>query len=66
VKIAVYDVVGRKVELLFSERQEAGTKEVVWNAGAIASGIYFIRFEAVGTAGSRRAFSQTGKLLLVK
>jgi hypothetical protein len=66
VKIAVYDVVGRQVELLFSERQEAGTKEVVWNAGAIASGIYFIRFEAVGTAGSRRAFSQTGKLLLVK
>jgi hypothetical protein len=63
VRIAIYDLLGRRVQTLVDRRQEAGVYQVEWRpgrgAGALASGVYFCRMEA----GSYRA---TRKLVLVR
>lgn len=59
VTLKVYDVLGREVKTLVSERQAAGTHPVTFDAGNLPSGVYFCRLE-VGT------YSATKKLLLLK
>lgn len=59
VKITVYDVTGRAVEILASENLEPGTYEVTWNALKYASGMYFYRVETGDNA-------VTKKMILVK
>jgi uncharacterized protein YfaQ (DUF2300 family) len=59
VKLEVYDVLGKKVATLVSERQAAGYYQYVWNANGLTSGVYFYRLQA-GT------FTQTKKMILVK
>lgn len=59
VSLRVYNVLGREVETLVSDRQTAGTHSVTFNAGSLPSGVYFYRLEA-GT------YHDTKKLLLVK
>jgi hypothetical protein len=44
VKIAVYDIRGRLVEILFDKTTQAGKYSVVWDAEDLASGNYFIVF----------------------
>ena len=58
VRMAVYDVLGREVDILVSAEYQAGTYRVVWNTDR-ASGTYFVVFEA-------DAFSATRKLLLLR
>ncbi len=43
VNLTVYDVNGRVVSTLVNQTQEAGEKSVIWNAGNMASGVYFYR-----------------------
>ena len=43
VDLAVYDLLGRKVNSLVSERQQPGTYRVEWEPHGIASGLYFYR-----------------------
>ncbi len=62
--VSVYDITGRRVRELISERVNAGSHSVVWdgtdtNGETVASGIYFTRV----VCGSRIA---TGKMLLMK
>jgi hypothetical protein len=59
VKLSVYDLLGRKIELLLSEKRQAGIHEVVWNAKDAPSGIYLIRLEA-------GEYTETKKLILQK
>jgi DNA-binding beta-propeller fold protein YncE len=64
VNLTVYDVAGRKVRTLVSERQRADVHRVVWDgvndAGErVASGVYFYRLAA-------GKFTQTKKMLLLK
>ncbi|MCK4510625.1 hypothetical protein KAW64_02750, partial [bacterium] len=52
-ELAVFDIAGRRVATLVSERVEAGPHEVVWNgtndAGEpVASGVYFSLLHALG------------------
>ncbi len=49
IKLAVYDLLGRKVAGLFNGIKSAGTHSVTWNANEIQSGIYFARLEAKDT-----------------
>jgi parallel beta-helix repeat protein len=42
VKIAVYDVLGREVALLFNQWAPAGDNQVWWDAEGIPSGIYYV------------------------
>jgi D-alanyl-D-alanine carboxypeptidase len=59
VKIKIFDVTGKQVELLLNENVNAGTYEVKWNASMKPSGVYFYRIEAGN-------FSKTRKMIVIK
>ena len=59
VKLSVFDITGKEIEVLTNERLNPGTYSVKWDAGKVSSGIYFYRL----TAGD---FIQTRKMILVK
>ena len=59
VKIVVYDIVGREVEVLVNEYLDAGNYTTNWNAANYASGIYLYRMETNG-------FAQVKKMILMK
>jgi hypothetical protein len=64
VRLAIYDVSGRKIRELASGATAAGAREVTWDgrdaAGrAAASGIYFYRLDA-------GRFTQTRKMILLR
>jgi hypothetical protein len=43
VHLAVYDVTGRRVDVVVDGVREAGEHSVTWDAGGLASGVYFYR-----------------------
>ena len=59
VKLIIYDLAGRQVEILSDENFQAGSYQVNWNASNYASGVYFYRFIT-------SEFSETKKMVLVK
>jgi len=59
VKLTIYDALGHVVNLLVNETQTAGNHEIVWNAGAFPSGVYFYRLEA-------GSFVSNKKMILLK
>ncbi len=59
VTLNIYDLLGRKVSSLVNERKSAGNYLVVFNAGNLASGIYFYRMQA-------GSFISTKKFVLLK
>lgn len=64
VRLAVYDLLGRRVCTLVDERRPAGLYSVHWNGlsddtRTVASGIYLLRLEA-------DSFSKTVKLILMR
>lgn len=59
VSIDVFDILGRQVEALISERQEAGPHQVTWDAENCPSGIYFYKLNS-GEA------TETRRMLLVR
>ena len=59
VKLTVYDLLGRIVDVPVDAEQPAGSYRIVWNAGTFPSGVYYLRMEASGFVGTR-------KLVLIK
>ena len=59
VKVAIYDIMGRKVATLFDDILPAGQHQAVWNARQQPSGVYFYRIETA-------EYSQTRKMVLLK
>ena len=59
VDVNVYDINGSHVEQLINEVRPAGHHSVVWNAGHLSAGMYFIQFSS--TEGNK-----TMKVLLIK
>jgi hypothetical protein len=57
--LKVYDVLGREVATLVNEVRESGMHIVQWNAGGVASGVYFYRIQA-------GSFVETKKLLVLR
>ena len=63
--IIIYDILGKKVEILVNEQLKPGTYEVDWpartggNASNFPSGVYFYRLIADG-------FAETKKMILLK
>jgi outer membrane protein assembly factor BamB len=53
-RLAVYDLLGRTVWTHTAEGQEAGTHAVAFDARALASGVYVVRFEAGGVVQTQR------------
>ncbi len=59
VQLQILDNRGRLVQMLVSDTQPAGEYQVVWNAGQMASGIYYYRLRSTGAV-------KTRKMLLVR
>lgn len=59
VSVAVFDILGRKVETLVNGPLNAGTYEAEWNASGYSSGIYYYKL----VSGD---FSETRKMILLK
>ncbi|MFD2531815.1 BspA family leucine-rich repeat surface protein [Gracilimonas halophila] len=59
VRLEVYDVLGRRVQVLVDEEQPAGYYTFQFDAGRLASGVYLYRMQTGGTV-------KTGRMTLVK
>jgi hypothetical protein len=59
VRIDIYDILGRKIETVFSGEKSAGIHQLAWNAEKLPSGIYFYRLQA-------GKFTETASCLLIK
>ncbi|HAX48742.1 MAG TPA: M12 family metallo-peptidase [Ignavibacteria bacterium] len=64
VKISVFDMLGREVDVLVNSKLEAGEYLADWNAVNFSSGIYIYRIEARDIRGN--SFTETRKMVLVK
>jgi len=59
VELAIYNMLGQRVDVLVSGFQSAGTYSYTWNAGNLASGVYFYILKA-----GKQSFSR--KMMLLK
>ena len=59
VKLVVYDIQGREVQMLVNERLQPGTYEAAFDASSLNSGVYFYKLITDG-------FTDTKKMLLIK
>lgn len=59
VRLEIYNVLGQKVATLVDGQQKAGHKSFRWDAGSLASGVYFCRLKTEG-------FVKTRKMVLLK
>jgi uncharacterized delta-60 repeat protein len=59
VKLAVFDMLGREINVLINQNLEAGTHNITFNASYLCSGIYFYKLEA-------GSFRDIKKMTLVK
>ncbi len=59
VKLAIYDLLGRELDVPVSQILNAGVYSADWNAAAYPSGVYFYRLESAG-------ISITKKMVLAK
>jgi hypothetical protein len=59
VKLVVYDILGKEVNVLVNDYRTAGTHQVEFNASNLASGVYLYRIEA-------GEFSETKRMMLIK
>jgi hypothetical protein len=58
-ELVLYDILGSQVVVLVNEEQDAGNYKINFNAGRLASGIYFYRIKA-------GSFVETKKMVLMK
>ncbi len=65
VSLDVYDLLGRHVTSLGTERHPAGNYSVTWNAQGVSSGVYFLRMYVTGERGGVR-FVAVNKMMLVR
>jgi len=54
VTIEIYDLLGRRIDMIDTGTQPAGEHQLSWNAGDLPSGIYFYRIQAGDYAESRK------------
>ncbi len=59
VKLVVYNTVGQVVKTLLNEEMPAGSHSILFDAGNLASGVYFYKLEVNG-------FTDTKKIMLLK
>lgn len=59
VDLSIYNLLGQKIANLVSEKQEAGSHQVIWDASGFPSGIYFYQL----TAGK---FQEMKKMVMIQ
>ncbi|MDI6766503.1 MAG: SdrD B-like domain-containing protein [Bacteroidota bacterium] len=71
VSLSVYNILGQElVKVLDNELMDSGLQEAEFDASSLASGVYFYRFNAVGTGSDEeipsQSFTKVMKMLLLK
>ncbi len=67
ITLKVYNILGQEVATLINhEYYTEGMNEVEFDAGSLASGIYFYHIKAEGTGETPNLYSQVKKMILVK
>ena len=64
VNVTVFNLLGQRIATLADELQPAGAHTLRWDAGRLASGLYFYRVIAEGEAGRR--IVEHRKMMLIK
>ncbi len=59
VKIIVYDIMGKEIEMILNDELQAGTHETQWNASKFSSGIYFYKIQSGD-------YTETKRMTLIK
>lgn len=59
VSLEIYDLLGRKVQTIYTGNQNAGEYSLMWDAAEFSSGVYIYKLTAGG-------FEQSGKMTLLK
>ena len=59
VKLTVFDILGKEVEVLVNEKQTPGAYSINWNADKYSSGVYFYKIES-------GSFTSVKKMILLK
>jgi len=59
IKLTIFDITGRELEVLVNETLAAGTYQTEWNASSYSSGIYFYKLQSGN-------YSETKRMILVK
>ncbi len=59
VKMCIYDVLGKEVELLINEYLNSGNYDIKWDASGYTSGIYFYKI-------TTESYTETRKMILIK
>jgi hypothetical protein len=63
----VYDLLGREIRTLVSERQNSGSHTVTFDGQNLSSGVYFYTLRASGIESSHpETYRVTRKLLMLK
>ena len=65
VEIIIYNSIGENIVKLFDDLQSAATYEVNWDAGNLASGLYFYSIKAIPIDG-KEVFQSVRKMILLK
>jgi hypothetical protein len=67
VSLRVYNLLGEEVAALADDRfEQAGFREVRWDAGNLPTGVYFYRLKATSASDPSRTYSEAKKMLLTK
>ena len=59
VKLSIFDIYGKEIEVIVNESQQSGTYNVKYDASNLASGVYFYKIHTSD-------FTETRKMILVK
>jgi hypothetical protein len=66
VSIKVFDILGSEVATLVNEEKPAGIYQLEFNAGNLASGVYFCKMQTYTVKGGAENLSDTKKMILIK
>jgi hypothetical protein len=67
VTVRIFNILGQEIASFLSEPLTAGTHRIVWNAGNLASGVYFYRITTRQTDGGQaKDFTETKKMILLR
>ncbi len=59
VKLIIYDVLGKEIQILVNEQLQPGSYEADWDASAYSSGVYYYKLES-------GSYMESKKMLMVK
>ena len=66
IKLVVYNSLGQQVDVLYDNIKPAGRHSMQFNAGRLASGVYFYSLIAQPLISGRNTYHASGKMLLIK